>query len=278
MLRVLISAAIVLAIGSATQAQTTGWRFHWEKGQIHTYRVEHVSNATDIADGKTTGFSSKLTLLKRWEVKDVDAAGVATLEMSLVTMRHEITSPEGKTLVFDSADPAKSDPTMKEQLSKYVGGVLAVLRVDGYGQVVEVKESKHGAASKFESDLPFKLALPAGMVQEGTAWERKYKITLDPPQGTGEKYDAKQTYTCRAIKDNAATVAFATIIVNLPESAADQRPLLPMQTEGEIVFDTAAGVMKSCTVRIDKELKDYQGAGSKYRLQSRYTDEYVSGK
>jgi hypothetical protein len=36
--------------------------------------------------------------------------------------------------------------------------------------------------------------------------------------------------------------------------------------------------MKSATVRIDKELKDYQGAGSSYRLQSRYTEEYVGGK
>jgi hypothetical protein len=279
MLRSFISATLIaLAIGSAAQAQTAGWRFHWEKGQIHTYRVEHTSSATDIADGKTNGFSSKLTLLKRWEVKDVDADGVATLEMSVVTMRHEITSPDGKTLVFDSADLDKSDPTMKEQLSKYVGSVLAVLRVDGLGQVVEVKESKHGPASKFESDLPFKLVLPSAAVNEGAAWERKYKITLDPPQGTGEKYDAKQTYTCRSIKDNAATVGFTTVVVNLPESAADQRPLLPMQTEGEIVFDIAGGFMKSASVRIDKELKDYQGAGSSYRLKSRYTEEYVSGK
>jgi hypothetical protein len=270
--------AIVLALGSAAPAQTAGWRFHWEKGQVLTYRVEHTSTATEVAGGQTNGFSSKLTLTKRWQVKDVDAAGVATLELSLTAMRHEITPPSGKTLVFDSADADRSDAAMKEQLSKYVGTVLAVLRVDGLGRVVEVKESKHGPASKFDSDLPFKLVLPGAEVKEGAAWERSYKITLEPPQGTGEKYDARQTYTCQSLKDGAATVAFTTVLVNPPESVADRRPLLPMQTEGQVVFDAGAGVMKSARVRIDKELKGHQGEGSSYRLQSNYTEEYTGDR
>jgi hypothetical protein len=277
MRRAFIPVVFVLALGSAASAQTGGWRFRWDKGQVLTYRVEHVSTATEVVGGKTTGFSSKLALTKRWQVKDVEADGVATLEMSMTALRHEITPPDGKALLFDSADPDHSDPALKEELSRYVGTVLAVLRVDIYGRVVEVKESKHGPASKFESDLPFKLAVPGAEVREGAAWERKYKITLEPPQGTGEKYDAKQTYTCKAIKDGSATVAFTTTVLNPPESVADQRPLLPMQTEGEAVFDIGAGIMKSAKVRIDKELKNHQGEGSSYRLESRYSEEYVGG-
>ncbi|HEX5271184.1 MAG TPA: hypothetical protein VFW33_11875, partial [Gemmataceae bacterium] len=240
--------------------------------------VEHVSSAAEVIDGKTAGFSSKLKLTKRWEVKDVDGAGVATLEMSLTAMRHEMTPPDGKTLVFDSADPDGSDAAMKADLSKYVGAVLAVVRVDGLGRVVEVKESKHGPASKFESDLPFKLVLPGVEVKEGAAWERKYKVTLEPPQGTGEKFDARQSYTCRSVKDGAATVEFTTGILNPPQSVADQRPLLPAQTAGTVVFDLAAGVMKSARVTVEKELKGYQGEGSSYRLNSSYTEELVGGK
>jgi len=279
MLRTVISAmVVVLGAHTAAPAQTAGLRFRWEKDQVHTYRVEHVSSVTEVAGGQTNGFSSKLSVTKRWQVKEVDAEGVATLELSLTAMRHEITRPDGKTLLFDSADADKSDPQMKENLSKYVGPVLAVLRVDSAGRVVEVKESKHSPASRFESDLPFKLVLPAGEVKEGTAWERKYQITLEPPQGTGEKYDAKQTCTCTSFKDGAVVVAFTTAIANLPESLADQRPLLPMQTEGEVVFDVKAGIMTSAKLRIEKELKGHQGEGSSYRLQSRYTEEHVGEK
>ena len=113
MLRALISAVvIVLAFGPAAPAQTAGWRFHWEKGQVLSYHVEHVSTATEVAGGQTNGFSSKLTLTKRWQVKDVNADGVATLELSLPAMRHEMTPPDGKTLMYDSAEPQKSDPAM----------------------------------------------------------------------------------------------------------------------------------------------------------------------
>ena len=69
-----------------------------------------------------------------------------------------------------------------------------------------------------------------------------------------------------------------TVIVKPPESVADQRPLLPMQTEGTVVFDVKAGHMKSARVTIDKELKGYQGEGSSYRLQSRYSEDYVPEK
>jgi hypothetical protein len=279
MLRTLLPALVVaLAATSAAPAQTAGWRFRWEKGRVLTYRVKHVTSATDVTGGQTNGFSSQLTLTKRWQVTDVDAGGVATLEMSMTAMRHEMTVPDGTTHVFDSADPDKSDPSMKEDLSKYVGPVLAVLRVDGSGRVVEVKESKHGPASKFESDLPFKLVLPAAEVKEGSAWERAYKVTVEPPHGTGEKYDAKQSYTCDSIKDGAAVVTFKTVMVNLPESVADQRPLLPMQTEGSVVFDVKAGMMKSARVIINKELKGQQGEGSSFRLRSDYTEEYAGDK
>jgi hypothetical protein len=279
MLRTLIPAvALVLAVGSAAPAQTAGWHFRWQAGQVLTYRVEHVSTATEVVGGQTNGFSSKLLLTKRWQVKDVDAAGVATLELSLTAMRHEIARPDGKALLFDSADADRSDPDLRAELSKYVGPALAVLRVDGSGRVVEVKESRHGPASKFESDLPFKLVLPAAAVQEGAAWERPYKITVEPPQGTGEKYDARQTYTCKSLRDGAAVIAFTTAVLNPPENVADQRPLLPAQTEGEVVFDVSAGLMKSARVSIDKELKNYQGEGSSYRLQSRYSEEYAGDR
>src|SRR6516162_7530102 len=100
--RALIPVMVALAFGSAARAGD--WRFHWARDQVLTYRVEHVSSATETAEGKTSGFSSKLTLTKRWQVKDVDADGVATLEMSMTAIRHDITPPDGKTVVFDSAD------------------------------------------------------------------------------------------------------------------------------------------------------------------------------
>src|SRR4051812_44013630 len=169
-------------------AQTGVWAFHWQPGQTLTYRVEQVTQAADNLGETKVETTTKLTNLKRWQVLAVDAQGVATLQLSLVALRIETTTPKGEVLLFDSADPDKSSPQLKEQLVKFIGQPLAVVRLDGRGNLIEVKESKHGPASRFECELPFTVVLPGAPVQAGMSWERGYRVTLEPPQGTGEKY------------------------------------------------------------------------------------------
>src|SRR6516225_7159116 len=105
-----------LVVALPATAQETVWRFHWQRGQILTYRVEQVTTASEVVDGKRAETTSKLTNVKRWQVQIVDAAGVATLELSLGSLRIETTTPGGEVMLFDSANPAGSNPQMKEQL------------------------------------------------------------------------------------------------------------------------------------------------------------------
>jgi hypothetical protein len=267
-----------LALAPAAPAQTAAWRFHWQPGQVLIYRVEHTTVQTETLSGGKVEAKDRLSLTKRWQVLAVDPAGVATLQMSVTAMRHEMTAPSGDVLFFDSADPDKSDPQLREQMTKFLNQPLAVLRIDARGKVVEVKESKFGPASKYESDLPFAITLPDGEPKVGQAWERPYKLTLDPPQGTGEKYDAVQKCTCKAVNGPLATVGVAATIQTLPAATGDQAPLLGSQPEGEVVMDLQAGLLKSVNLRVDKELKDHQGEGSSFHLQSTYIEQYAGDK
>ena len=272
-----IAILVGVVLVNSTAAQTSV-RFVWKQGQPLTYRVEQTTSASDVADGKTTETSSKMTTVKRWEVLTVDSAGVATLQLSVAFLHFEVKTPKGDTLLFDSKEPEKSDPQLREQMGKFVGQPLAVLRVDGQGRVVEVKESKQAPASRFESDLPFVLLLPGAEgrpVQPGMAWERTYQVTLEPPQGTGDKFDAVQKYTCQKIDGAAVTISLTTTIKNLPTSPLDQVPLLEMQPEGEVVFDAVSGRLYSARLRIDKELKGLQGEGSSYHFQSTYSEQLM---
>jgi hypothetical protein len=160
-------------------------------------------------------------------------------------------------------------------MERYVGPPLAVLRIDGRGQVLEVKESKFGPTSRYQNELPFALILPELGPTAGQTWERAYQITLDPPQGAGDKYDAVQRYTCTKSGEGTATITFSTALKALPESVADQVPLLQYQPQGEVVFGTQTGILQSARLHIDRELTGHQGEGSKYRFQSTYTEELV---
>ncbi len=271
----ILTTVAALLLASAASAQQAGWRLRWQQGQTLTYSVEQSMTAAETKGGTTNESKNKLPLTKRWTVVSVDAQGVATLQLALAALRMETTLPGGEVLLFDSANPDKGDPQLKEQMTKYVGQPLATLVVDGFGQVLEVKESKFGPASKYQNELPFALVLPQTAPAPGQSWRRQYQVTLDPPQGAGEKYDAVQKCVCKAVEGAKATIAVSNTVTKLPEALANQAPLLQLQPEGEVVIDTQAGRMLSVNFKVDKELKNHEGEGSSYRFQSSYAEQYV---
>jgi hypothetical protein len=273
---VVIAALVTTSLASAQSPP----RFRWQTGQVLVYRAEHATLASYTMGDSKSETQTRLILTKRWQVLDVDATGVATLQLTLPALSFEAVTPEGEKLAFDSANPDKSNEQMRKNFGTFVGAPVVVVRVDGQGKVIEVKEAKGGFASaaKYESDPPFKLLLPAEEIKMGQGWERGYQITLEPPQGTGEKYPARQRFLCKGIADNLATVVLATEVKATPAAQDDQVPLWQMQPEGEIVFDVQAGRLQKATLRIDKEAKGAQGDGSSTRFQSVYTEQYVGDR
>jgi hypothetical protein len=262
---------LILAPGALGQAP--GWRFQWEPNQVLTYKVEQTTTASEVIEGKKAETVSRLANTKRWQVLDVDAAGTATLQLSMAALKIETTTPTGEVMVFDSANPDKSNPQMREQLSKFVGQPLATLRVNKQGKVVEVKECKFGPASRFECEPPFIVTFPP----EGfpSDWDRSYQVTVEPPQGAGEKYDAVQKYSCRTVEGKIAGIAFSTALKTKPMAPVDEIPLFSVLPQGQVQFDFQAGKMLSARLTIQKELTDHQGAGSNYHFQSSYSEELI---
>lgn len=267
---------VALFLTGPAMAQAPAWRFQWQPNQVLTYRADQVTTVAEVAEGKKTETTSKLTTVKRWNTQSVDEQGTATLQLSLVSLRMEMTRPSGEVLLFDSGHPDQSDPQLKEQLGKFIGQPLGSVRMTAKGKVLAVKDFQTKSALAFEAEPPFVVVFPA---EEGfqSSWERAYKITLEPPQGTGEQYDAVQKYVCTAVAGGKATLSLATILKATPENATEQLPLLQKQPEGEIVFDYQAGALHSARLQIDKEVKNQQGEGSSYHFQSRYTEQLLSG-
>lgn len=276
--RFLVLPLIVVGM-SAGYASGQEPKFQWKSGQALTYRVHQSTTAVESlkdADPMTT--TTQLNLVKRWLVTEVDAQGTATLQMSLVSMRMETKPPRGDAVIFDSAEPANSTAGLREELSKYVGPPLTTVQIDSRGQLVAVKESRFGPASRLQCELPFKLVLPGGAVSPGQAWERTYAIQLDPPHGAGESYDAVQKYACKSIADNRAVVSIATQLKNPPESNSDRVPLLPLMSAGDITFDVARGVLTNVRYEWQQELPQHHGEGSKYVFRNVYSESLVDMK
>ncbi len=273
-----ITAAVLLtaALGTPAFAQAPALRFQWVKGQTLDFTVSQTTVIREtLADDKggnpgTTEVRTSLDLTKRWTVKDVDAAGAATLELVLTRMRQEFRQADGTTTTTDSADPADA-----KRMAGYLNKPVLTVKVDPLGKVIDVTESQPGAAERVKADLPFRLVLPAAAPAAGQTWTRDFAVKVDPPRGTGESYDATQTFTLKGTKDGLAVVGVATALKAPPKTADEQMPLVSVLWAGEIHFDPAAGRVRTARLTAKADFPAHQGPGSRFVHESSYNEDAV---
>ncbi len=267
----------LVAIGAATAqppAAEADLRFRWQVGQVQTYKVTQTTVIQETTlDEKTekavTGEArTNLTLTRKWTVKDVDAKGIATLEMQITAVRNEFKKPDGTTDLRDSANPEQA-----KEMANYLNKPVVVVRVGDLGQIIQVKEVKTGSAARLEAELPFRLVLPPTGPKVGQAWERPFAFKLDPPAGTGESVDFVQKYTCKDLKDGLATFSVQTTLKALPKTAGEQVPLAPMLWTGEVYFNTAGGKYHASRLTAKTELLNHLGEGTKFVYQSTFSED-----
>ena len=272
--------AFLVLLALCVTANAEAPRFKFEKGETLTYHIVQTTAINEtVLEEKTdkpieSATTTKVDLIRKWKVVDVDDKGTATLEMTIASMRLERKNGKDED-VFDSTKP---DDLNKNEMAKHIGPVLAVLRIDAKGKLVEVKESKVGPANRFISDLPFKLTLPDKEPKTGDEWDRTYTIQLDPPLGTGEKYTSTQKYSFQEPKSGLLTIGLTTSIKDYPAQAFDQIPLLPSMSEGTLYFYASTGRYYAARLKTQKELKNHQGEGSSYSYTSTYVEDLVTEK
>lgn len=276
---VLLVATVAVAVGLAQPANAPALRFKWQAGQALTYKVTQATVVQETTiDEKTekpvtTDARTNMALTRKWAVKDVDAAGTATLEMSITELKNEIRQPDGSTILRDSANPEHA-----KEMAEFLNKPIVVVRVDAQGRLAEVKESKQGSAARLHAELPFRLTLPDAGPTSGQAWDRTFALKLDPPLGTGESYDFTQKYTCKAVKDGLAVVAVETTLKAPPKTAGEQVPLVPMLWTGVVYFNTTAGKYHAARLTAKAELANHLGDGTKFVYQSSYNEDAVEAK
>jgi hypothetical protein len=265
--RTLLATAFTLAVAIPGFGQTS-WQYQFKKGQTFTYKIKHLTSVTEVVDDKVNTTTSNLEVVNRWEVADVDSKGMAKLNLTLVSMRNEQKRSNGDVLLFDSTNLDKSTPELRESMKKFIGQTVASLRIDQHGRVLEVTQ---GTPATFETEPPFLLVFPVAKAAAGQVWRRQYNIILDPPYGTGEKFEAEQRFECTKLEAGKATVGVTTSFRNAPENPRERLPLLQKDVQGEIIFDVTNGRLVSANLNIDKKIENHEGKGSSYHFKSEYT-------
>jgi hypothetical protein len=211
--------------------------------------------------------TSDLQLTREWTVQAVDTMGVATLQMRILSLRLEIRRGEEEPLVRDSAQPEHA-----KEMAAFLNKGLVTLRLDGRGRLIAVTEVRSGSAQRLEVELPFRLILPDEGWEAGQTWQRQARVKIDPPLGVGDSYTLEQKYTLLRRQGNLWTVGLSTRWTEDPP-LAEQAAVLPFLWEGEVYFDGAAGQYQGARLRIEREIQNHLGPGSRYTYQSSYEEQ-----
>lgn len=271
---------LALALAAGPAAAQTPLRFRWEAGQVQTYSVRHTTTVTettlDEKDRKpaTATAVTTVTLTRRWEVKAVDPAGVATLEMVIPAMVQEHTRPNGEKVTLDSATPDGA-----KAFGEFLGKPVLTARVDPRGRLVEAKSAAgDAAAARLSAELPFRVVLPEQAPGPNTTWDRAFAVKLDPPLGTGESYDATQAYTYKGLNGPYAVIGLTTTLKAPPTTPAELQPLISWLWDGDVFIDTKTGRYYGAKLTSKKDIPNHQGDGTKFSFQSEYTEAALPAK
>lgn len=281
--------SLVVAIVSASPlCAQEALRFQWQAGQSLTYSVQQVITVTETTLEEGTNKPvvaatvTKLNLTRRWDVKSVEPSGVAVLEMVILGMKQTINRPgpkdkDGKPTV-DSIVMDSTTAEGQQLMAAYLNKPIVTIKIDAQGKLLEAKSANTASAERLQIELPFRLTLPDTMPAINGTWDRAFTIKLDPPNGTGEKYDATQTYTLKGENMGYAVIGVATALKLPPKDPAEMPPLVPYLWDGEVYVQRTTNRYAGARLSVKKEITNHQGTGSKFTYETTYTEALAGGK
>lgn len=260
---------VIVSSLTCTQEDDQKLVFHFKKGQIIKYQVDQETLAVDLMGEVSSSVKNKTRVIKEWKIIETGGTSTTTIEMKVLSLLIETVKPNGELLKFNSEQP---EGPLKETLLPIVGPVVAKLKVDNLGRVIEVVQCKFGKASRFDTEPPFGAVLLGQKSFPGQTWQRKYSAIVEPPIGIGEKIELIQNYMTKSVDNRFVTFYFETISEKPFKNSIEEASILQMMPKGILTFDKHIGLIRSADLTIDREIKDVSGPGSIYRFRSSYRE------
>lgn len=197
--RALVVGLVVLGGTAGALAQET-LRYKWNKGDVIYYRSTQDSVAKMTAFGMTQDTTVHQEWVQRFEVKDVAADGVGTIDMSVVSVKITSEQSTGTKASFDSTKPAeqqfegsaKDRPRVDmggmvgEHVTVVIDGLGAVKKVEGMAKVIEKMLAKMGNINPMAAQG---MRMTMGDESMRGNLERYFKVLPEKPVKTGDTWN-----------------------------------------------------------------------------------------
>ncbi len=192
-----VSAVVLVASRGGDRAAARPLALAFTEGRSERYSIHQTMDATIAGDGLgEQAFTMEMTQDVTWSVVDVDADGVATVELATTDLAGTV---NGETLPVDAADV----PTLEFRIAPD-GRIVSAggLAFGGAGQ-------PHGFGFPGMGQITPILPDPGAEVAPGDTWEKEF--SQDVPFGGGSiRFTAKSRYDRNQMVDGRTAAVIVT--------------------------------------------------------------------
>ena len=260
-------AAIVFALSATPAHAQTNLRWKFAAGDKLQYTLAQKITSVGITAGMEITTTSDVTMDLHWDIKSVDANGVADMTQTIDRVRFKMNAPL-TAIEFESQAQAKPEEVVSSALTSLMGGLVKVpfsLKVTPQGEpkdfVVPEKVLKQIKSSPVAANLgplftaqgleqlltEVLIPFPAEPVAKGHRWERKLESKT-------QTIETQYTYIGPEAREGRE-LEMVTYTTKLTLPAAARVVIKTQKAEGKLAFDLAAGRIVDSSVEQSAEME-----------------------
>ena len=267
-----LSAKKTTAAAPTDDAETYLLRFTFTEGETLRYETEQRVTQKAVAAAGAKVDSSTVKQTRLFRVAEVSDLGEAQVSMQFEHVRMELRSDDQPTEVFDTSMKESEVPIKFRAAARKLTrpAPTFTLRTEGTPVSDEgVEQIPEGGQAGFMMPLP----------REPIAIGQTWKVNIQPEvriaEGIMRKILLLRTYRLKAVKDDVATITFATSIASKVRSPAIKAQLLQATPRGTVRFNIKVGRVIERELTFDRSVMGAVGPNTILSAKGKTTEKLL---
>ena len=274
----------VVAFATMTKADDTAkydLKFQFKQGEKLHYFVRHTMTMyTKFSRGETTD-KNEVNEKKHFRIVKVLPDGTAELQTVFDHVRMSATFGENEPVLFDSKWQDKEVPVQFRTVKDNIQKPQAIFTIAPTGELKKLTQVDPSAAAPESEDgtvdqnQNILFPLPANPISVGDSWKETLVVKVMVNKEIQRDVKLLRTYKLDAVKDDMASISFATSILSPVSNPQIRGQLIQRTPSGTIQFDIAKGQMASRVAKTDQSVVNALGEQTVLRAASERVENRV---
>lgn len=242
-------------------------RHSFATGDVIQYEVANTETLEMLKGESAQTIENRTRSMKRYVVTEVDAEGVATLELTIDDVRMSAAEADGNTIEFDSRT---DDPSELPSVARTLGRPMARIRLRPSGEIVAVEDllSVGASSDQFERSNQHTLVqFPDEPIGVGERWKQPFSMRVqpDPQMPATVAIRLQRRYRIAAIETGVATIEWAVVPLTPIDDPEVEAQIAHVLLSGTLSVAIESGRVRSRSGGADQTIVGFAGPSTLMR-------------